>query len=74
LRIANKLFSEEEARGHRGTRCGWPGMWKRDPWNGRISEGPGCTQRNEEEWRGAGCVYLAQREISGFSHHGFSEE
>jgi putative transcriptional regulator len=41
-------------------------MWRRDPWNGRVSEGPRCTQRNGEEWRSAGCVYLAQREIPGF--------
>jgi hypothetical protein len=30
-----------------------------------------------KEWgkvAGAGCVYLAQRKISGFSYHGFSEE
>jgi hypothetical protein len=41
---------------------------------GRISKGPGRTQRNGEEWRGTGCVYLAQREISSFPYHRFSEE
>jgi hypothetical protein len=30
-------------------------------------EGPGCTQGNGKERRGAGCLYLAQRAISGFS-------
>jgi hypothetical protein len=48
-------------------------MWRPDPRNWRISKGPGGTQRNREKWRGAGCVYLAQREIPGFSDHSFSE-
>jgi hypothetical protein len=37
-------------------------------------EKSGLHAREWEEWWGAGCVYLAQRAISGFSGHGFSKE
>lgn len=37
-------------------------------------ERSGCTQGNGEKWRGAGRIYLAEPEISSFSHHGVSEE
>ena len=78
LAVANKLFSEEEradivARVAADPECG---ELITDPWNGngRISKGPGRTPRNGEKRWGPGCVYLAQREISGFSYCGFSEE
>jgi hypothetical protein len=41
-------------------------MWRPDPRNWRISKGPGRTQRNGKKWRGAGCLYLAQRKVSVF--------
>ena len=70
LAVANKLFSEEEradivALVAADPECG-------DPWDGRISKGPGCTQGNGKKWRGPGCVYLAQRNIPAFSDHSFS--
>ena len=73
LAIANKLFSEEE-------RADIVALVAADPECGdvirgtRISKGPRCTQRDGKEWRSESCTYLAQRKISSFSHHGFSEE
>jgi hypothetical protein len=74
LAIANKLFSEEE-------RADIVALVAADPECGdlirgdrRISKGPGSTQGNGKKWRGTGCVYLARREIPGFSDHSFSEE
>ena len=74
LAIANKLFSEEERADIVALVAADPEMWRRDPWNGRISKGPGRTPRNGEKRWGPGCVHLAQPEIPGFSDHGFSEE
>lgn len=74
LGIANKLFSEEERADIVALVAADPRMWGRNSWNGRISKGPCCTQRNGEKWRRPGGVYLAEREVSGFSHHSFSEE
>ena len=74
LAIANKLFSEEE-------RADVVALVAADPECGDLIRGTGGFRkvrvariRNGEKWRGAGCVYLAQRKISGFSDHGFSEE
>ncbi len=74
LAIANKLFSEEERADIVALVAADPECGRPDPRNWRISKAPRSTQRNGEEWRGAGCIYLAQRKISGFSHHGFSEQ
>jgi hypothetical protein len=60
LAPANKLFSEEE-------RADILALVAADPECGDVIRGTGgfrkarvATQRNGEEWRGAGCVYLAQ--------------
>ena len=61
LAIANKLFSEEERADIVAPVAADPECGDLDPRNWRISKGPSGTQRNGEEWRGAGCIYLAQR-------------
>jgi hypothetical protein len=72
-RDCNKLFSEEE-------RADIVALVAADPECGDLIRGTGgfrkvrVARRDGEEWRCAGCVYLAQREIPGFSDHGFSEE
>ena len=72
--IANKLFSERERADVVALVAADPECGDLIRRNGRVSKGPRGTQGNGEKWRGAGCVYLVQRKISGFSHHGFSEE
>jgi hypothetical protein len=74
LAIANKLFSEEE-------RADVVALVAADPECGDVIRGTGGfrkvrvrTQRDGEKRRRPGCVYLAQSEISRFSHCGFSEE
>lgn len=73
LAIANKLFSEEE-------RADIVALVAADPECGDLIRGTGGSERSElraREWEkvaGAGCVYLAQPEIPGFSDHSFSEE
>jgi hypothetical protein len=67
LAIANKLFSEEE-------RADIVALVAADPECGDLIRGTGGFRRDGEKWRGAGCLYLAQRKVSGFSNHGFSEE
>jgi hypothetical protein len=72
LTIANKLFSEEE-------RADIVALVAADPECGDLIRGTGGFRkvrvaRKGEKWWGAGCVYLAQREISSFSDHGFFEE
>jgi hypothetical protein len=74
LAIANKLFSEEERADIVALVAADPECGRPDPWNGWISKGSGRTQRNGEKRWGPSCVYLAQREISSFSYHRFSEE
>jgi hypothetical protein len=66
LAVANKLFSEQE-------RADIVALLAADPECGDVIRGTGGF-RNGEEWRGAGCLYLAQREVPGFSDHGFSKE
>ena len=36
-------------------------MWRSDPWDGRISQGPGCTQGDGKKWR-ARVVYIWRNE------------
>ena len=74
LAIANKLFSEEE-------RADIVALVAADPECGDVIRGTGGFRKVRvarrgmgEKRRGSGCVYLAQREISGFSDRGFSEE
>ena len=74
LAIANKLFSEEE-------RADIVALVAADPECGDLIRGTGGFRKvrvarkgmGKKRW-GPGCVYLAQREISGFSYYGFSEE
>jgi hypothetical protein len=74
LAIANKLFSEEERADIVALVAADPECGDVIRGTGGFRKGPGSAQRNGEKWRGAGCLYLAQRKISGFSHHGFSKE
>ena len=73
LAIADRLFSEQE-------RADIVALVAACPECGdligerRISKSSGCTQRHGEKRRGAGCVYLAQPAISGFSNYGFPQE
>jgi hypothetical protein len=74
LAIANKLFSEEE-------RADIVALVAADPECGDVIRGTGGFRKVRvarkgmgEKRRSPGCVYLAQREISGFSYHCFSEE
>ena len=72
LAIANKLSEEE--------RADIVALVAADPECGDVIRGTGGfrkvgrTQRNGEKRRSPGCVYLAEREISGFSYHCLSEE
>jgi len=74
LAIANKLFSGKERADIVALVAADPECGDLIRGTGGISKGSGRTQRNGEEWRGTGCVYLAQREISSFPYHRFSEE
>jgi len=70
LAIANKLFSEEE-------RADIVALVAADPECGDLIRGTGGFRKVRVARKGmgkSGCVYRAQREISSFSHHGFSEE
>ena len=66
LAVANKLFSEEE-------RADIVALVAADPECGHVIRGTGGFRKVRvarkgmgKKRRGAGCVYLAQREISGF--------
>jgi len=72
--IANKLFSERERADVVALVAADPECGDLIRRNGRVSKGPRGTQGNGEKWRGAVRVYLAEREISGFSYCRFSEE
>jgi len=73
LANANKLFSEEE-------RADIVALVAADPECGDLIRGTGGFQKVRVARKGmgksggSGCVFLAQRTISGFSHHRFSEE
>jgi hypothetical protein len=74
LAIANKLFSEDE-------RADIVALLAADPECGDVIRGTGGFRKVRvarkgmgKSGGGKGCVYLAQREIPGFSDHGFSEE
>ena len=73
LANANKLFSEEE-------RADIVALVAADPECGDLIRGTGgfrkvrVARKGMGKWRGSGCVSLAQRKTSGFSHHRFSEE
>ena len=74
LAVANKLFSEEE-------RADIVALVAADPECGDVIRGTGGFRKVRvarkgmgKKRRGAGCVYLAQREISGFSDYSFSKE
>ena len=69
LAIANQLFSEEE-------RADIVALVAADPECGDVIRGTGGFRkvRVARKWRGASGVCLAQRKVSGFSDHGFSEE
>src|SRR5258708_14346973 len=73
LAIANKLFSEEE-------RADIVALVAADPECGDLIRGTGGFRKvrvarkgmGTKRW-GTGCVYLAQREISGFAYHDISD-
>ena len=71
--IANKLFSEEE-------RADIVALVAADPECGDVIRGTGGFRKIRVARKGMGksggarVVYLAQREISCFSYHRFSEE
>ena len=74
LAIANKLFSEEE-------RADILALVATDPECGDVIRGTGGFRKVRvahkgmgKKRRGAGCLYLAQRETSGFPDFSFSEE
>src|SRR5438876_12342980 len=74
LAIANKLCSEEE-------RADIVALVAADPECGDVIRGTGGFRKvrvarkgMSKKWRGASCVYLAQRKISGFPCHGFSKK
>jgi hypothetical protein len=74
LATANKLFSEEE-------RADIEALVAADPECGDLIRGTGGFRKVRvarvelgKSGGATGCLYLAQRRISGFSHRGFSEE
>ena len=73
LASASKLFSEEERVDIEALVAADPECGKGDPRNGRVSKGPGCTQRNGEKWWGTRCVYRAQPKIPVFRITVFSK-